>query len=103
MKTVIEKTLKTGKRVAVEPLNSKTEMHAAKAAGDATGFAGNLAFLNECVKMTLRSINGVTVDYTSLDLDEHFTMSEIRELRAIFNEINVEEQIPLEGAVVKVE
>jgi len=103
MQTIIEKTLKTGKKITVAPLTSKTELLAAKAAGDASGFAGNLAFLNECIKMTLLSVNGIPIDYTTLDLDTLFSMREIRELRNIFNEVNVEDEGPLEGAVVTVE
>lgn len=103
MQSVIEKTLKSGKKVEFGPLSAKMEYMAAKVVGDeGDNFAGQLLFLNECIKMTLKSIDGKPIDYASLDLDQEFSMKEIRELRRIFNQINLDND-PLEGQVVKAE
>lgn len=99
---LIVKTLKSGRKVGLAAMTSRMEIMAAQKAGDASRLDGQLRFLNEQVKMSVREIDGQPATYDALaDLDAVFSYSEIIELRRLIGEINFGEGEPVplgEGA-----
>lgn len=87
---IIIKELKSKKKVGFVPMTSKMELLAAQKAGNTSKFDGSLRFINEEIRLTLREIDGQPVMYdTLIDLDAHFSYSEIVELRKCFSDINL--------------
>lgn len=87
---IIIKTLKSGKKVGFVPMDWNSEKIAAEKAGDASKLAGQIRFVDEQLKLTIREIDGNPANYETLaKLDGVFTYREILELRKHLNDINV--------------
>lgn len=96
---LIIKQLKSGKKIGFVPMTTRMEQLAAEKVGDASKFSGQLRYLNEQLRMTIREIDGQACNYEVLaDLDAFFTYAEVVELRKHLNDINFggQEESPLE-------
>lgn len=86
---LIIKTLKSGKKVGFVPMTTRMEEMAAAKVGDASKFAGQLRYVNEQLRMTIREVDGQKVDYDALaNLDSVFAYAEVIELRKLLGEVN---------------